>query len=609
MTVPLASSPASPSSRLAATRLFAGVDPRLLTRFDAREHQVHLDGGNILCRQGDRGDALWIVTRGRLQVIVETPGQDARLVDTIGRGALVGEMALLLDEPRTATIAAARDTDLVRITKADFDRLLEDHPSITQEIARLLGERLKRTTRSERRRSDRAVIAILPVSAGIDGRACAERIVAGLGANAGDVCLVTPDLVDGLHPGAADAAAGALSDDALLQWMSDLEDRFRYVVYLDDPARPAWARRCLHASDAMLIVAAADADPSPAAIERELCQTERHCTPLELVLLHPGSAGSFTHTARWLAGRSVVRHHHVRVAANDDYARVGRFVSGRAVGLVLSGGGARGLAHVGVVQALREHGVPIDAIGGSSMGAIVGALCAAGLAPEAMAECLRREYINQRDYDYTLPIVALSSATGSVRRMKRLFGDVDIEDLPIGYFCMSTNLSRAESVVLDRGPLWRAVRTSASVPGLLPPITHRGDLLVDGGLLNNLPADVMRRRGAGLVIGVDVTSGVDLRTADEGQPAMSGWAALRQRLFSRGAPFPSVVDIMSRTALVACIRDAARMRAECDLYLAPPVEPYAMNDFRDIDRLVAAGYSAAREGLAGRADLSGLVKT
>jgi NTE family protein/lysophospholipid hydrolase len=453
------------------------------------------------------------------------------------------------------------------------------------------------------------VISILPVSAGIDGRACAERIVAGFGADAGDVCLVTPDLVDGLQPGAADAASGALSDDALLQWMSDLEDRFRYVVYLDDPARPAWARRCLHASDAMLIVAAADADPSPAAFERELCQTERHRTPLELVLLHSGSAGPFTHTARWLAGRTVVRHHHVRVAANDDYARVGRFVSGRAVGLVLSGGGARGLAHVGVVQALREHGVPIDAIGGSSMGAIVGALCAAGLAPEAMTERLRREYINHHDYDYTLPIVALSSAAGSVRRMKRLFGDVDVEDLPIGYFCMSTNLSRAESVVLDRGPLWRAVRTSASVPGLLPPITDRGDLLVDGGLLNNLPADVMRRRGAGLVIGVDVTSGVDLRTADEGQPAMSGWAALWPRLFSRRAPFPSVVDILSRTALVACIRDAARMRAECDLYLAPPVEPFAMNDFRDIDRLVAAGYSAAREGLAGRADLTGLVKT
>jgi NTE family protein len=609
MTLPLGASPAPPSSRLAATRLFAGVDPRVLASFDARERQVRLDGGDILCRQGDRADALWIVTRGRLQVIVETPAGDARLVDTIGRGALVGEMALLLDEPRTATIAAARDSELVRITKADFDRLLNDHPSIAHEVARLLGERLKRTTRPERRRGDRAAIAILPISAGIDGRACADRIVAGFGADAGDVCLVTPDLVDQLHPGAGDAPAGAPSDDALLQWMSDLEDRFRYVVYQNDPARPAWARRCLRGSDVMVIVADAGGDAAPAAIERELAQTKHHRTPLELVLLHPGSAGAFTNTARWLAGRSIARHHHVRVTEHDDYARIGRFVSGRAVGLVLSGGGARGLAHIGVIRALRELGVPIDAIGGSSMGAIVGGLCAAGLAPEAMIARLRREYVDRHDYDYTLPIVALSSAAGSVRRMKRLFGDGDIEDLPIGYFCMSTNLSRAESVVLDRGPLWRAVRTSASVPGLLPPIADRGDLLVDGGLLNNLPADVMRQHGAGVVVGVDVTPGVDLRTTDEGHPAMSGWTALWHRLFSPRAPFPSVVDILSRTALVGCIRDAERMRAECDLYLAPPVEPFAMNDFREIDRLVAAGYSATHEALAGRTDLAGLVKT
>jgi predicted acylesterase/phospholipase RssA len=187
--------------------------------------------------------------------------------------------------------------------------------------------------------------------------------------------------------------------------------------------------------------------------------------------------------------------------------------------------------------------------------------------------------------------------------MKRLYGERGIEDLPLRYFCMSTNLSRAESLVLDRGPLWRAVRTSASVPGLLPPIADNGDLFVDGGLLNNLPADVMRQHGAGVVVGVNVTPGVDLRTSEEGQASISGWSALWRRLVSRRPPFPSVVDIISRTALVGCIRDAAQMRAECDLYIAPPVEGYAMNDFREIDRLAAAGYEAACLALEARTDL------
>lgn len=599
MTLPLGASPTPPSSHLAATRLFAGVDPRVLSRFDNPDHYRRLEGGDVLCRQGDQADALWVVTRGRLLVVVETSAGEARVVDTVGRGALIGEMALLLDEPRTATVVAARDTELIAISKDDFQRLLDEHPVVAQGVARLLGERLKRTTRRETRRSDRATIALLPVAPDVDGRACAERVRAGLDARDDEICLVTPDMVDRVHAEAADGG----SDDVLLSWMSDLEDRFRYVVYVNDPHRLTWARRCLRGSDVMLLVARADAESAPTDVERALCEGGVQRTAIELVLLHPPGASRIAGTAGWLNARRVARHHHVRMDFTDDYARVGRFVSGRAVGLVLSGGGARGLAHIGVIRALTERGVPIDAVGGASMGAIVGALCASGLDAAAIERHLRDEYVEHNDYDYTLPIVALSSAAGSVRRMKRLYGDRSIEDLPLRYFCMATNLSRAEPAALDRGPVWRCVRTSASLPGLLPPIADGGDLFVDGGLLDNLPADVMRQHGAGIVIGVDVTPGVDLRTSEEGHASMSGWSALWRRMTSRRPPFPSVVDIMSRTALIGCIRDAARMRAECDLYIAPRVEAYGMSDFGAIDRLVSAGYDAAHSAVEARTDL------
>jgi predicted acylesterase/phospholipase RssA/CRP-like cAMP-binding protein len=596
MTLPLGASPTPPSWHLARTPLFGGVDARVLARFDDA-HYVRLEGGDTLCRQGDPGDALWVVARGRLHVLVETDAGHARLVDTVGRGALVGEMALLLDEPRTATVVAARDSELIRIARDEFQRLLDDHPTVAQGVARLLGERLKRTTRRETRRSDRATIAVLPLTPDVDGRACAERIIAGFDARDDEICLVTPDMVDRQR---ADAGG---DDEVLPRWMSDLEDRFRYVVYVNDPDRSAWAVRCLRGSDVMLLAARAGGDPALSAVEHVLSQTKAHKTALELLLLHPSADVPIANTARWLKGRHVARHHHVRMDIRDDYARVGRFASGRGVGVVLSGGGARGLAHLGVLRALTELGVAIDSIGGASMGAIVGALCASGLDADAAAARLRDEYVEHRDYDYTLPIVALSSAAGSVRRMKRLFGDRGVEDLPLRYFCMSTNLSRAEPVVIERGPLWRAVRTSSSLPGLLPPIADGGDLFVDGGLLNNLPADIMRQSGAGIVIGVDVTSGVDLRTSEEGQAAMSGWSAMWRRMVSGRESFPSVVDIMSRTALVGCIRDASRMRAQCDVYIAPPVSPYGMNDFRAMDRLVAAGYEAAVTALETRTDV------
>ena len=583
----------SASSHLASTPLFAAVDREVLARFDSAAHRVYLPGGETLFRQGERADALYVITRGRLQIVVEMAGGRTRTVDALGRGALIGEMALLLDDLRTATAVASRDSELVRIEKADFDRLIAEHPSIALEMARMLGARLKRTTRAEGADSTRRTIAVLPISPGLDGEAFCNRLIAGLDAARDEVCYITPALADSLHPGAADADFDDPASRTLLHWMSSLEDRFRYVVYQADSTRMAWTRRCFRESDAALLLARADADPRPSASEADLTRPDRQRTAFELVLLHD-SATRITGTARWLESRHVVRHHHVRSTVDADYRRVARFIAGRAVGLVLSGGGARGLAHIGVLKRLRENGVPIDIVAGASMGAIIGAMYAVGHDADRIARLARQEYVERRDFDFTLPIVALNSAGSSVRRMKRLFGARDIEDLPIGYFCMSTNLSRAEPFVHDRGPVWLAVRTSCSIPGLLPPVPHQGDLLIDGGLLNNLPADVMRQHGAGLVIGVDVTPGVDLRTSLDGKPSMSGWSLLWDRIRrSRRSSVPSIVDILSRTALVGSVRDAARMQAQCDVHLAPAVEEFAMNDFRAIDVLVEAGYEAA----------------
>jgi predicted acylesterase/phospholipase RssA len=239
-------------------------------------------------------------------------------------------------------------------------------------------------------------------------------------------------------------------------------------------------------------------------------------------------------------------------------------------------------------------------IGGASMGAIIAAQYAAGHDVDTIVAQTRREFAHRQERDLTLPMASLYTAAATVRKMKRLFGDANIEDLPIGYFCTSTNLTRAQSVVHDRGPVWLWTRTSCSIPGLAPPVPYAGDLLVDGGLLNNLPADVMRQRCDGVVIGVDVTSGVDLHTSFEA-PHVSGWPLLWERVTRRRRPsvlqpaqsFPSIVEILSRTALVSSIRDASRMQAHCDVYLVPPVERFGMNDFGELDALVDAGYRAA----------------
>jgi predicted acylesterase/phospholipase RssA/CRP-like cAMP-binding protein len=589
-----------PSHLLASTPLFAGLAADSLRVFDADAYRLELSAGDMLCRQGDAADAMYVVVRGSLHVLVEDANRIVRCVDTLGRGSVIGEMALLLNDTRTATVVAARGSELLRIPKAEFERLLLDHPTTAVEMARMLGARLKRTTRGEVRASRPRTMAFMPAAPGDDDVAgeCARRLSAVLNEAGHRALHVTPGSIDVLLPGSADAAAGDPLGRALSSWMSQQEDGNQLVIYQAATTRPRWTERCASAADVVLVVARAGSQPTPgagdAAPRRGLPSSR------ELVLVHDGAAPRTGSSAPWLSEGGFARHYHVRTGHDDDYRRLARFLTGTAVGLVLSGGGARGFAHIGVMKAMREHRMPIDLVGGASMGAIVGALLATGREPDEIKALASRAFVARQELDLTVPVVSLNTAAATVRRMKRLFGDANIEDLLVSYFCVSTNLSRAATVVHDRGPLWLWTRVSCSIPGLAPPVVHEGDLLVDGGLLNNLPADVMSTRCDGLIVGVDVTPDVDLRTDAPQQPSMSGWPPLWDRLRHRDRTraFPTIVDILSRTALVGSVRDAARMQARCDVYLKPDLERFGMADFHAIDTLVDAGYHAAADWLS-----------
>jgi hypothetical protein len=298
-----------------------------------------------------------------------------------------------------------------------------------------------------------------------------------------------------------------------VDWLSQQEANYRYLLYQSDERWSAWTERALRQADQVLIVGKATEPPEQGAIERQMSEQWRpfRSPRISLALLHE-SGETLRGTARWLEGRRVRNHFHLRRGSQADFDRLARTLTGHAFGLVLGGGGARALGALGVLRVLEEIGLAVDMVGGSSFGAVVGAFCAMGLDAEKIQQTCRRHLHGL--FDPTFPLVSLLAGRRIVRRLEAGFGgETCIEELPLPFFCVSTNLTRAQQVVHRRGSLVTAIRSSISLPGMLPPVCQGGELYVDGGLLNNVPMDLMQELcGGGLVVAVDASPARDLTT-------------------------------------------------------------------------------------------------
>jgi predicted acylesterase/phospholipase RssA/CRP-like cAMP-binding protein len=595
---------------LADISFFAALDEA--TRLDLAKQlePVHVAAGQVIFRQGDAGDGLFLVVSGRLRVSVAAGGPDRMLYD-LGRGAIVGEMALLTDRPRAATVHAVRDSDLLLLRVSSFTSLLERSPALVSGMIRLLADRLltmdRLLTLERPQAPPPGTRTIAVASAGHDAHPAAmvaEQLAAQL-ARTGSVFRVDADVAERhLGPGAAQRGPGDPGRAELIGWLHAAERAYDHVIYQPDDQDTSWSRLCLSQSDVVLLVASARDDPSIGAVEaRALATASLRC---ELALLH---AAQPSRTARWLKGRQVADFHHMRAGRPGDVARLARMITGSGCGLVLGGGGPRGFAHLGVIRALEEAGVPIDVVGGTSIGAIMGAVCALGLDDrERVERAVVTTRNNRRLVTPTLPLIALSSGRSVDRLLAELFGSVAIEDLPLRFFCVSANLTRAEEVVHERGPLWPAVRASMSLPGIFPPVFADGDLLVDGAALNNVPIDVMRGRvGNGCIVAVNLSPEVEPLTTAPFGPGLSGWRVLGWRVLGRRLnllappqPVPGIADILSRSTGLSQVRHrrAALDDDRVDLLLRPPVARLRGLDFKGGIGLIDVGYRYAAKALA-----------
>ncbi|MDJ0849403.1 MAG: cyclic nucleotide-binding and patatin-like phospholipase domain-containing protein [Myxococcota bacterium] len=579
-----------PSARIRATveRYFGVRDEATLESILSELEPVELHGGAWLLRAGETDNALFLIVRGRLQVWgeAETAEGDTEesLLGELGTGESVGEVGLLTGTARSASVRAIRDTVLLRMDRDAFLRLASSHPSLAVELASQIATRLRDRT-AARRREVRGPenLVVVPLSGAPEVRHIARELASALEAH-GSVQHVDAE-------GPPRSEHGSLGE-----WLHTLEAEHDYLVLEAHPELSSWSRLCLRHADAIVLVGRAQDAPSAGAFadaDREGASGARRI----LLLLHPGDAVS--HGARWRAAIEPDELHHIRAGTRErDLARLARILAGRAIGLVLGGGAARGFAHVGVYRALHEAGIPVDWVGGSSIGSVFAATVALDWAPPQLETLARQAFVEENPLgDYTLPLVALLRGR-RVRRLVLEHFDCDIEDLPIPYFCVSSHLERGELDVHERGHLWRAVRASVALPGVLPPAVVDGHLAIDGGVLNNLPVDVMRSRRVGHVIAVDLSVQKDRPVKYEEVP--SPFEILRGSVFPtrRRPSVPNIFSLMIKASLVASAGHSRAMRSQADLLLRPPVASFGLLDVRAFDRLVEVGYEHARERVA-----------
>ena len=534
-----------------------------------------LPGGRVLFHSGEDPDRLYFLVAGRLGVVQRPEGQEMRFLGVIRPGEPAGEMAMIAGTPHTATVLALRDSELMSLPRKAFLGAIQKDPQVMAELAHLMILRARHTGPGSG--SEPAVFGFTALSPKVKARDLVEALemeIANLGYSV--------------------ACAGAEVQNAPTEWFSNLEETHDIVLYAAEDGELAWKAIVGRQVDRLFGVGRGVDDPpakvelcaSPPLIEQQL---------IDLILMQRQDCALPKGSEAWLKAAPANRLLHLKEDSRRDLARLARTLVGQSLGLVLSGGGARAYAHIGVIKALHETDIPIDFIGGASMGAIIAAGVAMGWSDEELDWRIRKAFVESSPLgDATFPMVAMTRGGKVKERLEEHFGEVEIPNLWLPYFCVSSDLTAGEYHLHRRGGLARALQASVALPGILPPVIDGEHVLVDGAITKNFPTDIMRSMHLGPILGVDVAEARGL-TAEDVKPPASIWKWLASGEWRRGPP---IVSILMRTATVSTGHEQAAARDYVDVFIAPEIGPIEIRDWKAYEPAVEAGYRSTIEALA-----------
>ncbi|MEM6371214.1 MAG: cyclic nucleotide-binding and patatin-like phospholipase domain-containing protein [Pseudomonadota bacterium] len=524
------------------------LDPAILDQIARTAEYSATTRGSVLIEEGDAADTLFIVLRGRYTVL-----RAGRAIAEISKGEPIGELAFFAGGTRTATVVAARDSAVMCLSRAAYDALAAATPALANGILAALSRRLART------------IPATPHLRPASGHVCAMF-------PGGAATVIEPAFVSGLRAAfasedrwkvieAQDCDAGLLEDaPALATWLDGQEaEHGNLLLICSDPqAHPVWQTVTANNSDTIMIAAPKmgefTAQDGPSDLEQAIYAATLP-THLHVILYRAGTDDSTANTREWLKNRPVRLHHHLALESEADFARIGRFVRGEALGLVMCGGGSYGTAHLAVIKALQEQGYAFDFVGGTSVGAAMAGALALRLDPdEIMHQCEEIFLRSKAMSRLTVPRFSLLDHTVLDESFRKHYGLGDVEDLHLNFFAVATNLTHNDVTVIREGPLWQAIRASSAIPGVFPPfLRDDGEVLIDGGLIDNVPIGAMRALKAGSNIVLNFLPGKPwlVRARYEDYPKrMKALTTMMKKPKKGTARHPTAFTVLARAMVV-----------------------------------------------------------
>lgn len=556
--------------RLREFSFFRTLDADTLTALIEQGEWYALAGGSELFAQGSSSNFLYFLIAGRL-IVVRGGAEGDEVVGYIRAGEPVGEMSLLSGEPHSASVYALRDTELLALPRREFVMLLDREPDLAKALSLAVLQRA-RHPRASYQQSSPKVFALISTSPAIDIDARARAICREIARYGVKVkCCVETN---------GEAPIESLDSDEL---------EHDVIVLASRIADSSWYRFVLRHADRFFVLARRDArPPRPFPLSPDEESPARRFRLVDLVMIHEGLTSS---TVReWADTVEANRIFHWR--SDADIGRLARVIAGKSIGLVLSGGGARAYAHIGAVRAIRESGLPIDFVGGASMGAIVAACVAMGWRDDEIETRIRDSFVSSNPLgDHILPVVALTRGRRVETRLEKNFGEALIEELQTPFYCVSSELVGGGAKLHRAGRLRTALRASVALPGILPPVVDDGELLVDGAVVDNFPTGAMAVMHRGITIGIDVAEEGTISAEDfRDPPGFFKWVG--QHGLSSAPP---IVSLLMRAATAR--REIAATAHPADIMIAPVIPGVELRDWKKYDSAVAAGYEATKQTL------------